>query len=125
MVAETNFKFITSGTNILHIFFNGSAAARCNEFTDFINSLYPTIKFTLVSSPNSLNVLDLTLNLVDGFIQTDIYSKPRDNHIYLLRNSAHPAHVTRAIPYGVATRIRGNCSTDEAFSKRSSEYQGY
>jgi len=62
---------------------------------------------------------------VDGFIQTDIYSKPTDNHIYLLRNSTHPAHVTRAIPYGVATRVRRNCSTDEAFSKRSSEYKGY
>ena len=39
------------------------------DFTQFINSLYPTIKFTLVHSPTSLNVLDLTLNLVDGFIQ--------------------------------------------------------
>ena len=99
--------------------------AKLNEFTQFINALYPTIKFTLVSPPNSLNVLDLTLNLVNGFIQTDIYSKPTDNHIYLLQNSEHPAHVTRAIPYGVATRIRRNCSTDEAFSKRSAEYQGY
>ena len=98
---------------------------KLNEFTEFIISLYPTIKFTLVSSPISLNVLDLTLNLVNGFIQTDIYSKPTDNHIYLLRNSAHPAHVTRAIPYGVATRIRRNCSTDETFSKRSAEYQSY
>ena len=62
---------------------------------------------------------------MNGFIQTDIYSKPTDNHIYLLRNSAHPAHVTRAIPYGVATRIRRNCSTDETFSKRSAEYQSY
>ena len=54
---------------------------KVNEFTHFINSLYPTITFTLVSSPNSLNVLDLTLNLVDGFIQADIYSKPTGNHI--------------------------------------------
>ncbi|XP_068704795.1 uncharacterized protein [Montipora foliosa] len=54
---------------------------KLNEFTEFINSLYPIIKFTLVSSPISLNVLDLTLNLVNGFIQTDIYSKPTDNHI--------------------------------------------
>ena len=98
---------------------------KLNEFTEFINSLHPTIKFTLVSSPTSLNVLDLTLNLVNGFIQTDINSKPTDNDIYLLRDSAHPAHVTRAIPYGVATRIRRNCSTDETFSKRSVEYQGY
>ncbi|CAH3030683.1 unnamed protein product, partial [Porites evermanni] len=95
------------------------------EFTEFINSLYPTIKFTLVYSPTSLNVLDLTLNLVEGYIQTDIYSKPTDNHIYLLRNSAHPAHCTKAIPFGVATRVKRNCSTPESFEKRSIGYQNY
>ena len=95
------------------------------EFTQYINSLYPTIKFTLVHSPTSLDVLDLTLSFVEGFIQTDIYSKPTDNHIYLLRNSAHPAHCSKAIPYGVATRVRRNCSTSEAFEKRSHEYQSY
>ena len=95
------------------------------QFTQFINSLYPTIKFTLVHSPTSLDVLDLTLSLVDGFIQTDIYSKPTDNHIYLLRNSAHPVHCSKAIPYGVATRVRRNCSSSESFEKRSIEYQSY
>ena len=98
---------------------------KLNEFTTFINSLYPTIKFTMVSSEISLNVLDLTLLLVDGFIQTDIYSKPTDHHIYLLRNSAHPSHCTRAIPFGVATRVRRNCSTIEKFEERSKEYQNY
>ena len=95
------------------------------EFTQFINSLYPTIKFTLVHSPTSLDVLDLTLSLVDGYIQTDIYSKPTDNHIYLLRNSAHPGHCSKAIPFGVATRVRRNCSSSEAFEKRCIEYQSY
>ena len=98
---------------------------KLNEFTEFINSLYPTIKFTMVSSEISLNVLDLTVLLVDGFIQTDIYSKPTDHHIYLLRNSAHPSHCTRAIPFGVATRVRRNCSTIEKFEERSKEYQNY
>ena len=37
---------------------------KLNEFTEFINSLYPTIKFALVSSPISLNESDLTLNPV-------------------------------------------------------------
>ena len=31
------------------------------EFTEYINSLYPTIKFELVYSENILNVLDLKL----------------------------------------------------------------
>ena len=42
------------------------------EFTQYINSLYPTIKFTLVHSPTSLAVLDLALSFVEGYIQTDI-----------------------------------------------------
>ena len=79
----------------------------------------------MVSSEISLNVLDLILSLVDGFIQTDIYSKPTDHHIYLLRNSAHPTHCTKAIPFGVATRVRRNCSTNEKFEERSKEYQNY
>ena len=98
---------------------------KVNEFTDFINSLYPTIKFTMVSSEISLNVLDLTLLLFDGFIQADIYSKPTDHHIYLLHNSAHPSHCTKAIPFVVATRVHRNCSTIEKFEERSKEYQNY
>ena len=42
-----------------------------------------------------------------------------------MRNSAHPSHCTRAIPFGVATRVRRNCSTIEKFEERSKEYQNY
>ena len=52
-------------------------------FTQNINSLNPTIKFELVFSESHLNVLDVTLHLVDGFIKTDVYSKPTDSHLYL------------------------------------------
>ena len=44
------------------------------EFTDFINSLYPTIKFDLIYSSETINVLDLTLFLHEEFIRTDIYT---------------------------------------------------
>ena len=47
------------------------------------------------------------------------------NHIYLLHNTAHFAHCTKAIPFGVATRVRRNCSTPETFEERSREYQDY
>ena len=95
------------------------------DFIDFINSLHPTIKFTSEYSETSLNVLDITLRLVNGFIQTDIYSKPTDNHIYLDPASAHPKHVAKAIPKGVAIRIKRNCSTDNALAARNEEYQTY
>ena len=99
---------------------------KLKDFTEFINSLYPIIKFTMVSSEISLKVLDLTLLLVDEFVQTDIiYCKPTDHHIYLVCNSAHPSHCTRAIPFGVATTVRRNCSTIEKFEERNKEYQNY
>ena len=51
----------------------------------------------------------------NSFSEQIVYSgrylfQPTDHHIYLLRNSAHPSHCTRAIPFGVATRVRRNCS---------------
>ena len=36
---------------------------KLQEFTNYINALYPTIKFELVQSYETLNVLDLTLKL--------------------------------------------------------------
>ena len=59
------------------------------EFTDYISSLYLTIKFTLVFSKQELNILDLTLHLKDGYNETDIFSKPTDSHLYLAPSSAH------------------------------------
>ena len=94
-------------------------------FTEYINSLYPTIKFELVFSDNHLNVLDVTLHLIDGFIKTDVYSKPTDSHLYLPPSSSHPRHVFKAIPFGVALRLRRNCSKDNFLSKRCEEYKGY
>ena len=95
------------------------------QFTEYINGLYPTIKFELVYSEQSLNVLDLTLHLREGHIFTDIYAKPTDSHLYLPFSSSHPHHCKRAIPYGVALRLRRNCSTDEHFKTRCEEYKSY
>ena len=95
------------------------------EFTDYINSLYPTIKFELVYSDSFLHVLDLTLHLKDGLIVTDIYSKPTDSHLYLPFSSSHPLHCKKAIPYGEALRVKRNCSTDDFLQNRCKEYKGY
>jgi len=63
--------------------------------------------------------------LVDGFIQTDVYSKPTDSHLYLSPASAHPKLVFKAIPFGVASTLRRNCSEDNFLKNRLEEYKGY
>jgi len=95
------------------------------EFTNYINSLYPTIKFTITYSKEKINFLDLTLFLIDGQIKTDVYSKPTDSHLYLPPSSAHPYNCKKSIPYSVALRIKRNCSDREYLEKRNTEYQEY
>ena len=95
------------------------------EFTQYFNSLYPTIKFELVFSESRLNVLDVNLYLVDGFIKTDVYSKPTDSHLYPPPSSSHPKHVFKAIPFGVALRLRRSCSEDEFFTRKCVQYKNY
>ena len=84
----------------------------------FFNGLNPTIKFESVYSDSHLNVLALTLHFRDGFISTDVYAKPTDSHLYLPFSSSHSIHCKRAVPFGIALRIKRNCSTELRFSSR-------
>lgn len=69
-------------------------------------------------------MLGVTLNLVDGFIRTDVYSKPTDSHLYLSYPiTSHPKHVFKAIPFGVALRLRRDCSEDAFGEKMRRMYE--
>ena len=85
------------------------------------------LKFELVYSESKLtcNVLDVLLHWVDGFTQTDVYSKPTDSHLYLSPSSTHPKHVFKVILFGVTSRLRRNSSEDNFLKKRQEEYKGY
>ena len=95
-----------------------------HEFTDYI-FLYPAIKFVFVYSERELHVLDLTLYVIDGFIRTGVYSKPTHSHLYLPPSSCHPKHVFKAIPFGIATRLKRNCSDEAFLAERTAENKGY
>ena len=99
--------------------------ANLEKFAKYINSLYPTIKFELVCSESYLSVLDVTLHLIDGFIRAGVYSKQADSHIYLPPTSTHSKHVFKATPFGVALRLRRNCSDHNFLERRMSEYKNY
>ena len=62
------------------------------EFTRYLNSdvLRDKIKFAVESSGSQLVFLDTKVNLRQGFLVPEIYSKPMDSHEYLNPTSAHP-----------------------------------
>ena len=89
------------------------------SFENFINSYHPTIKFTIEASLVERPYLDILVKLVDGFIHTDLYTKPTDAHAYLHFSSCHPRHCKENIPYSQMLRIRRICSKDEDFKRHT------
>ena len=87
-------------------------------FMDYCNTFHPTIKFTYSSSTLKLPHMDVLLKIEDGFISTDLYTKPTDAHAYLHRQSCHPLHCVMNIPYSQMLRLRRLCSSEEVFEKR-------
>ena len=54
------------------------------EFTDYLNSIHPTIKFTYECSETSIDFLGTTVKLNDNReLITTLYNKPTDTHLYL------------------------------------------
>ena len=93
-------------------------------FLKTMNSIDPAIKFTaeIDFEKNSVNFLDVTISIDDqGFLRTDLYTKPNTLNQLLLPTSAHPPSVTRGSAYSLAIRLRRICCTDELFELRAKQ----
>ena len=91
------------------------------DFTDYINSLHPTIKFKVSSSTSHIPFLDILIKVKEGKLETELYTKPTDSHSYLHYNSAHPTHCKNNVPYSQFLRIRRLCSQHSDFIKHGAE----
>ncbi len=96
-----------------------------NKFVYFVNILDPSLKFTVEYGGKSLKFLDLLITLDNGKLNTTVYSKPTDGHLYLNNASCHPKNTKRAVQHGTALRLRRICSTDAEFESKSKDYQAY
>ena len=96
-----------------------------DNFITFCNTRHPTIKFTKDQSQKSISFLDVMVNLSNGYLETDLYSKPTDTHQYLQWSSCHPKHTKESLPYSLAFRLRRICSSDEALTNRVVQLKQY
>ena len=97
-------------------------------FTDCLNSLSLSIKFTVKHSDKQLEVLDTLLCIINGRIEFKVYSKPTDGHMYLLPQSSHYRSMylhNSHIPFGIALRIRKICIREVWFEEQRLEYKQY
>ena len=96
-----------------------------NDFHDFLNSLNSNLKFTMEVGNETLCFLDLKISIRNNKLETSVYSKPTDSHLYLHAKSCHQKASINGIQKGVAIRLRKICSTDAEYQEKSAEYTSY
>ena len=96
------------------------------HFVKYLNNCHTTIKFTLETSLEIVNFLDIKIKKkADGTISTDLYCKPTDSHNYLLYSSEHPRHLLKGIPYSQFLRVKRICSDQGDFVKNAYMLAGH
>ena len=90
-----------------------------------MNSLNNDLKFTMEIGGKEICFLDVKITIVENKLQTTVYSKPTDSHLYLHATSCHNRASINGIPKGVSLRLRRLCSSDEDFDRQAAEYMKY
>ncbi|XP_070554647.1 uncharacterized protein [Ptychodera flava] len=93
---------------------------REDKYLDSINSL---ITLTLEYGKTKQHFLDISTSIVNGKVETDLYTKPTDSGRYLSPSSHHPRHIFNSIVYSGVIRLRRICSLDMWFDQRASEFK--
>ena len=99
----------------------GGIPALLEFMESWLNPLSDSIKFTVKYS--EVQFEDTLLFINNGRIESRVYFKPTNGHMYLLAQSSHHPSLYRNIPFGVALRLRRNCSRDDWFEEQLDEYR--
>ena len=67
----------------------------------------------------------MSLFLVEGVIETDLYVKPTDSHQHLKSSPCHPFHCKKSIPYSGGLRLNRICSETNSFDKRCNDLERF
>ena len=94
-----------------------SKNANIDVFTELLDELHPSLKFTVEKGKSSCeqnfdafvrvsNFLDISIILHhNGWLETDIFHTDTNSHDHLNHFSHHPKHAKQNISYNLAKRI--------------------
>ena len=95
------------------------------KFYENANSIHPRIKVDLRHSSDRIEFLDVLVCIKDNHIETELFTKTTDKHLYLHSDSSHPEFVKKAIPYGLGVRIKRICSTEGNYLENRSKIKNH
>ena len=91
---------------------------RLNEFTDHINNISPTIKFTSeIEKNNQLAFLDVNVSKCGSGLKTSVYRKKTHTGKYLNFNSNHCSSVKEGVAYSLFDRAKNVCEEKTALNQ--------
>ena len=96
-----------------------------DQFLEWLNSIIPGIRFTLKASVEGTEFLDTFVYMKANTLHTKPYSKPCDDHAFVIPSSCHPDHTLRNIPYSTALRIYKIASDPEDYAQAKAQYTHY
>ena len=88
-------------------------------FTNFVNSLTLYLKFTMEFGSKSIHFLDLKISILNGQLESTVYRKRTDSHLYLHAKYCNKASSIRYIQKAVVLRLQRICSTDNEYLSKS------
>ena len=92
---------------------------------NFLNSLNLDLKFATEVGGESICFLYLKIRIINGPLETTVYSKPTDFHLNLHAKSCYKQSSVTGIEKGVALCLQHTYSTDSEYWSKSIEYQDY
>lgn len=100
----------------------GGSALELEDFMKQINDLHPSLKFTIKSSSNEIQFLDLEIFKGPRFMEAHIldvrcHTKNTETWCYLHRSSSHNPSVFRGFIQGQLYRYARNCNNQENFEE--------
>ena len=88
-------------------------ALECNEFRDTMNA-FPSLTWEFSERSKSIDFMDMTISINNSKrIETTLFEKRLNLHLYIPPHSAHPPGLLPRIVYSTLFRIFTLCSTEE------------
>ena len=100
-----------------HIFIWIEGEDKLEGFLNPLNNFHPNVNFTPEKSKSSVNFWDVSVNIVDNKLETDLFCKPTDCHQFLHFTPANPFRNEKPVVYSQSLRIKRLCSSPLNFQK--------
>ena len=112
--------------DVFFLWFNDEESLQ--KFIKFVRTyskskeIQSSLDYDVFYSPDTVKFLDCTVRIKNYEFETELYTKDKDAHLYLLSSLCHPKHTIKAIPKGQLIRIRRICSSIDLCWKHANKY---